>query len=146
MPGFATVKRPPHGARLLPRALTSVIIASCLGLQLSGTIHLATVQHAICAEHGEAMDVGDGHATASAPATHSGERGVYAGSGHNPAGESHHHCPLDEDRNTYALVVHAALVGPRIASPTPHLPPHAQLARLAPRALQLLAPKTSPPA
>jgi hypothetical protein len=121
-----------------------------LALQLSGTIHLATVQHAICAEHGEAMDVGDEHAQARARAsqrtTRSGERGVFSGSSDSPAGESHHHCALDEDRNTYALVVHSALVGARIASPTPPAPPHAQLARLAPRALQLLAPKTSPPA
>jgi hypothetical protein len=126
--------------------LTSVVIASCLALPLSGTIHLATVEHAICAEHGQAMDIGDDHPEASAPAARSGERGVYSGTGENPGGESHHHCPLDQDRNTYALVVHAALVGPRVASPTPHLPPHAQLVPLAPRALQLLAPKTSPPA
>jgi hypothetical protein len=139
------VNRLLNGARLLPRAWTFAVVASCLALQLSGTIHLATVQHAICAEHGEAMDV-DSHARTTAPAADSSERGVYSGSSDSPAGESHEHCPLDEDRNTHALVVHAALVGPRIASPTPQPPPYAPLARLAPRALQLLAPKTSPPA
>jgi len=141
--------RLPLGARLLPRAMTYVVVASCMALQLSGTIHLAVVQHAICAEHGEAMDVGEdagAHQRSLARESERSERGIYAGNGHAPADESHHHCPLDEDRNTHALVVHAALVGVRVASPTALAPPHAEVAYLAPRALQLLAPKTSPPA
>jgi hypothetical protein len=142
------VKRLTRGVRSLSRALYWAILASCLALQLSGTIHLALVQHAICAEHGEAMDVGDGHghlATAAKPAAARAVGGVYAGAGENPASDAHHHCPLDEDRNTHALVVYAALVGPQVAVPALP-PPHAQLAKLAPRELQLLAPKTSPPA
>jgi hypothetical protein len=131
--------------------MTYVVVASCMALQLSGTIHLAVVQHAICAEHGEAMDVGEGadahrHSPALETANESSERGIYAANDRAPADESHHHCPLDEDRNTHALVVHAALIGARIASPTALPPPHAEVAYLAPRALQLLAPKTSPPA
>jgi hypothetical protein len=126
--------------------MTYVVVASCMAFQLSGTIHLAVVQHAICAEHGEAIDVGDSQARAGTPAADSGDDRVDASSNENPASESHHHCPLDEDRSTHALVVPNALAGPRVATPAPLPAPDAELARLAPRALQLLAPKTSPPA
>src|SRR3954471_1831662 len=141
--------RLPLGARLLPRLATYVVVASCMALQLGGTIHLAVVQHAICAEHGEAIDVGRAHRHVPAPAADGRERRLHAGlAGHDgaPADPSHHHCALEEDRSTHALAVHAALVGPRIASLTALAPPHAPLAVLAPRALRLLAPKTSPPA
>lgn len=124
--------------------MTYVVVASCMALQLAGTVHLAVVQHAICAEHGEAMDVGEEHA--SAPAADSRETRIAGANETTPTGEEHHHCPFDEDRNTHGLVVLAALVGPRIAVPVALPPPHAEPTQLAARALRLLAPKTSPPA
>jgi hypothetical protein len=126
--------------------MTYVVVASCMAFQLSGTIHLAVVQHAICAEHGEAMEVGDAPTRARPPAADSRESRVHPGANGSPASESHHHCPLDEDRSTHALLVRNALVGPRLASPAPLPAPHTELTCLAPRTLRLLAPKTSPPA
>jgi hypothetical protein len=123
--------------------LIAGLVASCVGLQLSGTVHLAVVQHAYCAEHGEATDV-DPHA-AHGPAAHA-EQGVDGGRQDAPESDAHHHCRLDEDRSSHALVVYAALVGPRAPSPDLVPPPHAPHARVTPRVTQLLAPKTSPPA
>jgi hypothetical protein len=119
------------------------LVASCMALQLAGTLHLAIVQHAYCAEHGEAVDV-DRHAVAghAEPAV----AGVELGRQDAPQSDEHHHCSLDEDRSTHALVVHAALVGARDPSPEVVPPPHAPYARVTSRVTQLLAPKTSPPA
>lgn len=128
---------------MLPRTMTYLVVASCMALQLSGTIHLAVVQHAICAEHGEAMDVGEHSHT---PLAAAGEDGIYAGTGAEPLSKSHHHCPLDEDRNTHGLVVYAAFILARVAVPEALPPPQVELAYVTPRARQLLAPKTSPPA
>lgn len=132
-------------SRVTDRALRALIVASCLALQLSGTIHLAVVQHAICAEHGEAMDVHDGHTDAAEPKSAAAPDGIHAGGEGSPVEDAHHHCPLDEDRSTHALVVHAAGLAPRVELPAPALRPSTDGASITPRARQLLAPKTSPP-
>jgi hypothetical protein len=118
------------------------LVASCVALQLAGTVHLALVQHAYCAEHGETVDVGHGPQAHGEPAAPAADRDP----GQAPESDAHHHCRLDEDRSTHALVVHAALVGPRAPSPELIVPPHAPHARVTQRLTQLLAPKTSPPA
>jgi hypothetical protein len=125
-------------------------VASAVALQLSGTIHLAVVPHAICAEHGEAMDVGEdahGHATAL-PASDRDEAQVATDTRTRPIppeGDSHHHCPLDEDRNTHALVVYAAAIHALLASPVALAAPRVEPVRPSSRELHRLAPKTSPP-
>jgi hypothetical protein len=139
-------------------ATAYLAVASAIALQLSGTIHLAVVQHAICAEHGEAMDVGEPeHAHArhagALPAADSGQPrlSMSVGATERPAHEpgsdedSHHHCPLDEDRNTHALVVYAASISPLSASPIELAPPRTAPVRADSRDLHRLAPKTSPP-
>ncbi len=144
--------RSPSRARLLRRATAYLAVASAIALQLSGTIHLAVVQHAICAEHGEAMDVGEeAHGRAAAPASvlaMESDRALLLSASPSPAPpgeESHHHCPLDEDRNTHALVVHAASISPLSASSVQLTPPFAEPVRPNSRELHRLAPKTSPP-
>lgn len=130
-------------------ATAYLAVASAIALQLSGTIHLAVVQHAICAEHGEAMDVGeDAHAHATALAATDSDRALISAGAPRPRSndeESHHHCPLDEDRNTHALVVHAASVSPLLASPIELAAPRVAPVRPNSRELHRLAPKTSPP-
>lgn len=126
-----------------------VAVSSAIALQLSGTIHLAVVQHAICAEHGEAMDVAEdahGHA-AALPAPNLDETQISPGTRPSaPDDDSHHHCPLDEDRNTHALVVYAAAITALVASTADVTPPRAEPVRPNARELHALAPKTSPPA
>jgi hypothetical protein len=129
-----------------------VAVASAIALQLSGTIHLAIVQHAICAEHGEAMDVGedeDAHGHHVAPAARqtleSVQSLISASTSPSSRDESHHHCPLDEDRNTHALVVYAASISPHSASSIELALPPAEPVRPSARELHRLAPKTSPP-
>jgi hypothetical protein len=139
--------RLPLRARLLRRTTAYLAVASAIALQLSGTIHLAVVQHAICAEHGEAMDVGDDeHAHLATPAADSDQSLISAGTRPSSSEESHHHCPLDEDRNTHALVVYAASISPHFASFVHVAPPLAEPVRPSARELHGLAPKTSPPA
>lgn len=150
--------RSPLRARLLRRATAYLAVASAIALQLSGTIHLAVVQHAICAEHGEAMDVEEGgahaHHSSAARAADSDRPLVSLAATERPARlphergsdeESHHHCPLDEDRNTHALVVYAASISPVSASSIELAPPRAEPVRADSRELHRLAPKTSPP-
>ena len=77
------------------------------------------------------------------------EHRVWFGGGLGLAGRevARHDSFCDEAiRRPGPLVVPDALVGPRVATPAPLPAPDAELARLTPRALQLLAPKTSPPA
>ena len=128
------------------------MIAICVALQLASTLHLMVVEHELCFEHGEAVDVagahshhdhGDGHGGLPA-IQRSDEAAATSRDGANEAA-SHEHCPLIEDRASRALVVPAAfetasaplLLAVVFAPAAPW--------SLSPSALRLLAPKTSPP-
>ncbi|HKP62682.1 MAG TPA: hypothetical protein VJV78_38365 [Polyangiales bacterium] len=137
------MKRLLRSTQLSHRALVVGLVASAVALQLAGTVHLAVVQHAYCAEHGEAVDVAR---HAAQDRSEQAAEGVERGQPEAPDSDSHHHCRLDEDRSAQAVLVHAALVGPRAPSPDVVAPPHAPYARATARITQLLAPKTSPPA
>lgn len=148
------LRRVLSGGKPAQQLMTSTLVGACLALQLAGTVHLAVVDHELCADHGVAVDVaegahGHGHADRPGQVETRGEpeaRSDADRSGSAPAGADHDHCPLAENRSARALVVQAAAVGPRCATIAPDA--HVQLAvvALSPSALRLLAPKTSPPA
>lgn len=143
------IRRLLRGRKPAQQVSTSVLIASCLALQLSGTLHLAVVEHELCVDHGAAVDVEAGHHHGHA---HAGEAGARAVDEVAPApapttrgGESHDHCPVTADRNGYALDVLAAPEGPRSAELRAVEPVFAALWTVSTSELRLLAPKTSPP-
>lgn len=147
---LSPLRRLLRGTEPVQQITTSVLIASCLALQLGGTVHLAVVEHELCGEHGEAIDVaGSGHTHGRGAAETSGEDEAPSPSHESEStsdGEAHDHCPLAEDRNGRALVVQAASSGPCCESITLGNPAPAAHWSLSPSALRLLAPKTSPPA
>ena len=121
------------------------MVAGCLLLQLSATAHLVLVEHEICPEHGEAVDVSDvARASVHQHAAPVAERSVRVG-GH-ASSSSHEHCPVAIDRSSKALVAQAVVVG---IAPSPAIELQVFVSEgptLSASAVRLLAPKTSPPA
>jgi hypothetical protein len=113
-------------------ALVAPLVALVMAVaQLGAAIHLSAVHHAVCAEHGEVVDVASG-ASVTPPRT-----ALFATARHG-----HEHCALE------------GLLSPRVVTPmlsgTP-LAQHRDVAQATPpsppRAIAILhvAPKSSPP-
>ncbi len=137
-----TRRRPATRAAL--RALATVV-AVLLGLSSLGqTAHFLLVPHAICAEHGELLELSEEESHASShEASHRDEEPHEDAS--QPTGE-HEHCQvLARGQREQALPTPSSLEVPAPAAPAGRLriaaplPAHAALPTLS------LAPKTSPP-
>jgi hypothetical protein len=137
-----------HDMRPIRRATTLVIAATCVSLQLFATFHLLTVQHELCAEHGEPIDVErsaqQGHLRFDSG--HSAETGPAASSGTRSENGTHDHCLLAADRSSGAALVSAANASAHCAPLIAKRPRFADLWSMPASVLRLLAPKTSPPA
>lgn len=113
--------------------------------QASGLLHGVLVQHARCAEHGEAVHVAAAehalaaHADASAPGTQVVHADATAAEEHG-----HEHCLGVWNRRGATFAPEAGTVVPALFAAHVHAAPHA-IPRVAARPLFLLAPKTSPP-
>jgi hypothetical protein len=120
-------------------ARASVLVAALLAVLAwpATRIHEATVQHAVCVEHGEIIDLAD--ATHSAP-VEEGERWRPA----FPDEEVHEHCPFlglgQPGDSTSAVPIREA----RFVAPARWLRPLSE-DRFASVPLLCLAPKQSPP-
>jgi len=139
-----------RGTAISQQLASAGLIATCLALQLAGTLHLMVVEHELCFEHGEAVDVAGSahhdHGGRVPAGTDRSASEISATSGRDGHGAtSHDHCPQVEDRAGRALIVARAFEG---------APPPTLLAMVAAPstpwtlsvdALRLLAPKTSPP-
>ena len=133
-------------ARPIHRVMTAVMSVACLALQLSGTFHLAVVEHGLCAEHGEAIDVSQSAEPRVRARDQDPKAEASASSGRSSKDGSHDHCLLAEDRAGRALVVKAANGALRSAPLVNLVPVQQERSVLSPSALRLLASKTSPPA
>ena len=136
---------PRHSRR---RSYATVLLV-CLLLvgRLSAELHLASVRHVVCAQHGELVEVGaHGHAgAASAGGEETTEHAEGVRVGTRPAHDDHDHCAVAQLERERALgldlvrgVAHAperraAPLDPSRAAPTSSIPRF------------LLAPKQSPP-
>jgi hypothetical protein len=122
------------------------MVAGCLALQLSGTLHLALAEHRICAEHGEAIDVAES-ASATLSLEQHGEpaRRAAVSVQHERSEQPHDHCPVANHSHGRALVVQSAACAQCVISTT-IAEPNARYANPSASTLRLLAPKTSPPA
>jgi hypothetical protein len=135
-----TVKHP------RPHALTSALVAVVVSAQLLGAAHLALVQHAVCWEHGDLVDLpraGASTAIGSAPHTSRVRPGLEA-SASVIESPQHRHCDALARREDSALPPRAELRFIRIELPAGPLAPVVAVAG-ARAALLRLAPKQSPP-
>jgi hypothetical protein len=112
-----------------------------------GYVHVLSVQHARCPEHGELLHVESGvpgvaPAEALVPAGES-----RAGARSDPARESHDHdhCLVTSARKIQAATMTAGAALPLVAPRSP-LPAQQDALAEPPIALYVLAPKNSPPA
>jgi hypothetical protein len=123
---------------------------ACIGLvllvlagQLAGALHLSTVRHVPCAEHGELVH---GEAPAGpTEAPHDAPSGPTWRAALDGAGQGHAHCCLALAKREWSACtavprVHGRDARPEISRRTGSERAHEQLARYA------LAPKQSPPA
>lgn len=123
------------------RVLAALAALLLVGSSLGQAAHLAVVQHAICAEHGDLLHAADAHTASTADAEHDDEGGSTP-----EQGGDHDHCQLlARNQGEQALpgvsAVSALLpVAPpaliELATVVPARPAQAPLS---------LAPKTSPP-
>jgi hypothetical protein len=113
-----------------------------VGSSLGQAAHLAVVEHAICAEHGDLLHAADSHAATAGPADHDDEGGSTP-----EQGGDHEHCQLlARNQGEQALPV-ASADGALLPFAVPalvELAPSVARARPAQAPLSL-APKTSPP-
>jgi hypothetical protein len=125
------------------RGVAALLAVVALAGQVSSFAHLVLVRHVTCAEHGELVELGREHATASAAPTRQASATVAAAAAES--GHGHEHCliaPMRRDR--LAASAPAALdsahidaygtIGVLVADAVP--PPIAVI---------FLAPKNSPP-
>jgi hypothetical protein len=135
-------------ARPIRRATTVVVAATCLALQLFATFHLLTVEHGLCAEHGEPIDV----ERAAKPGfrlldrSRTAETGPAASPGTPSDNGVHDHCLLTARCSSSTVVVQAAKDCPSCAPVLVKGPGAADRWSMPLSVLRLLAPKTSPPA
>ena len=130
-----TARRPPT---LLARC--SVLLVLLAGL--AGPLHHALVRHAVCAEHGESLHVGDAPSASAHEHERSAGPSVVAGS---PAAADHAVCEI-------VLVQRESMPAPAIpalalaVAVRPIAAPPVRVERVESIARFLLAPKQSPPA
>jgi hypothetical protein len=112
----------------------------CLATHLAGVLHVLVVRHATCPGHGELVHGGAPAATPAPPPEGKVARGVTQSSE-----ELDDHCLLMATRRremaALTSALHSIVPAPSVTASAP--PP--ALAVVTPRALLLLAPKTSPP-
>ena len=109
--------------------------------QVLGGLHLATVLHGRCAEHGEVVHV-EGHGGSTDGGSTDGGAGLGQGA---EGGDSHDHCVVVASRETPADVPVLA-VADFARPPADFVPPIALRPIVRPTERRyLLAPKTSPP-
>lgn len=121
-------------------------MAFCLVLQLSSVAHFLIVRHEACAEHGEIAHVGTVDLPRLAGQSLRSEvlaKVVEVRGGHSGGG--HEHCPLVSDRAGQTVLVPNSVQNIAELRLSGSGRPHTTAVCLSPNALQLLAPKTSPP-
>lgn len=136
-----------RGTAVRQRLLAAGLVATCVALQLAGTLHLLVVQHELCLEHGEAIDIGSDHAHGLAvPGAAQARSNASATSRHgsHEAG-AHAHCLLVEDRSGRAFVVAPAVEIAGAPALIASVATPGATWSLPANTLRLLAPKTSPP-
>src|SRR5688500_11413629 len=99
--------RPDHRTRrpLLLRRLSALAAVGFVLVQVVSGLHLATVRHARCADHGELVHAGGDHGPASASAG----PGIQSRAPETAADE-HEHCAIGLARETPATVGALALL------------------------------------
>lgn len=127
------------------RSLAALVALLLVGSSLGQVAHFLAVQHAVCIEHGELVELhpSDGHGAAEAR-SHDGHESEDEGSGAPRPGE-HDHCQLLAKQEREQAVAPRPAIG--IATAQLELQPapaRAQDGALA-QPLFSLAPKTSPP-
>jgi len=129
-----------------PRARTAVIALACAFTQLFATAHFVLVRHAICLEHGHAVDVDHDSRAHARLAPASRETSIAATSSDALHASEHEHCATACDPRSRAIgASRSALVRIAVASRVVS-PPEARAPAAFPIAILMLAPKSSPPA
>lgn len=113
------------------------------GSSLGQVAHFVAVQHAICAEHGELVELHDDHADSEVG--HGSDHGDDE-PGQPPGEDDHDHCEqlARGDRELATLTAPAVGIAPATPSQDIAVPPAACVGS-ASQPLLALAPKTSPP-
>jgi hypothetical protein len=126
---------------LAVRVLAALAALLLVGSSLGQAAHLAVVQHAICAEHGDLLHAADGHAAPTAHAEHDDENGSMP-----EEGGDHEHCQvLARNQAEQALPAVPAVSG-LLPVAGPALLELATVVEARPARVPLsVAPKTSPP-
>jgi hypothetical protein len=141
------MRSPPGNAKHpRQRALNSALVALLVGAQLVGLAHLALVQHTVCWEDGDLVDLpgaGASSAVGSAPRARPALPGLGARASAIESPQ-HRHCDALARREDSALPPRAELRLVRVELPAGPLAPIAAVEG-APAALLRLAPKQSPP-
>lgn len=131
------LRRRARGLRRLGLALALV----CFGGQLSSVVHMITVRHSTCTEHGELID-SDGATPARRASADTAFEVADASARH-----SHDHCPVSAATPRGNLGVAPVAAASTPAAPRPSAGPARRAIPLPrPVPLLLLAPKSSPPA
>jgi hypothetical protein len=135
------------------RAATGLVLRLWVGLlalllcgsSLGETAHLVLVQHAVCTEHGELIELHDGATAAASVAADTHEEGTRVAA---PADEGEHeHCQLlGRKQQDLTLPEGAAAAAISQAPGAGRAALHESPTALAPLSALSLAPKTSPPA
>src|SRR5689334_7487477 len=92
--------------RVANAALILFLLASVFAAQIAATDHEITVQHVICAQHGDVMDVDYGD-SASAYTSDATDQSQFSSSNQAPA-PHHQHCAFVSARHVRSCVKEAA--------------------------------------
>lgn len=121
------------------RWVVAVAAVVLFGAELVSAAHSAFVQHAVCAEHGEPIDLGP--VLAEGPAAGDFDT-VSTGASRAASSDDHHHCTFSR-RSPFALTRPKSLAALPFHRTTAHAPREPLLEAVV--RLFRLAPKTSPP-
>ena len=128
------------------RVLAALVALLLLGSSLGQLTHFLVVQHAICAEHGELLEVHGGAEHADAVASDPDSGGDHAPAPAPDAENDHDHCQLlaRQHRELGLPVAPPVAIAPAVATQLPSWFAVSQSPTMA-QAPLALAPKTSPP-
>lgn len=141
---MATVPSVPRHPARRRRSGTALIAALCLLVQVTATLHLVLVRHAVCPEHGDIVHADSSREAHTGPTIGGAQATqIRSWSGTDETVDADDHCQLLGERRDLtratALVVAVDAVATDVAARAPGAAPTVS------RPLYLLAPKVSPP-
>jgi hypothetical protein len=126
------------------RSAMVALLTALLFAQFSATTHELTVQHAICPQHGDVIDV-DGRNTNSDSESASEADTYFAAAGDKPLTGHHQHCLFVSSRGQRNLVRFTKPQSIQLADVSHAVAPVRHEIRYVIGAIYLAAPKHSPP-